>query len=81
MLLPQYEIYPLNQTELAELKKQIIELLKENKIRVYNSPSEAPIFFTKKKDEQLCLRIDYHALNKNTISASCPLLYTKELLS
>ena len=47
---PRCKIYPLDQTELAELKKQIVELLKENKIRVSDSPYGAPIFFAKKKD-------------------------------
>ena len=67
---PQCKIYPLDQIELAELKKQIIELLKENKIRVSNSLYGAPILFAKKKDGQLRLCVDYCALNKNTISNS-----------
>ena len=61
---PQCKIYPLDQTELAELKKQIVELLKENKIRVSDSPYGAPILFAKKKDGRLCLCVDYCALNK-----------------
>ena len=47
---PQYKIYPLDQTELADLKKQITELSKENKIWVSSSLYEAPILFEKKKD-------------------------------
>ena len=78
---PQYKIYPLDQTELAELKKQITELLKENKIWVSDSPYGAPILFAKKKDGQLCLCVDYCALNKNTISDSYPLPRIEELLS
>ena len=46
---PRRKIYPLDQTELAELKKQIIELLKENKIRVSDSPYGAPIIFCQKE--------------------------------
>ena len=46
---PRYKIYPLDQTEQAELKKQIIELLKENKIRVSDSPYGAPSFLQKKR--------------------------------
>ena len=71
----------MDQTELAELKKQIVELLKENKIRVSDSPYGAPILFAKKKDRQLCLCIDYCALNKNVISDSYTLLRIEELLS
>ena len=40
-----------------------------------------PSFLPKKKDRQLCLCIDYHALNKNTISDSYLLLHIEELLS
>ena len=78
---PRHKIYPLDQTELAELKKQIVELLKENKIRVSDSPYGAPILFAKKKDGRLRLCVDYHALNKNTISDSYPLPRIEELLS
>ena len=46
---PWYSIYPLDQTELAELKNQKTKLLKENKIRVSDSPYGAPIIFAKKK--------------------------------
>ena len=40
-----------------------------------------PPSFCKKKDGQLCLCVDYHALNKNTISDSYPLPHIEELLS
>ena len=46
---PQCKIYPLDQTELADLKKQIVELLKENKIRVSDSPYRAPHPFCQKE--------------------------------
>ena len=44
-----------------------MKLLKENKIWVSDSPYGAPILFAKKKGGQLCLCIDFCALNKNTI--------------
>ena len=81
MLTPRYKIYPLDKTEQAELKKQIIDLLKKNKVWVSDSPYGAPIFFNKKKDGQLCLCIDYHDLNKNIISDSYSLPYVEELFS
>ena len=71
----------MDQTELAKLKKQIVELLKENKIRVSDSPYGAPIFFAKKKNGRLGLCVNYRALNKNTISESYFLLHIEELLS
>ena len=43
-----HKIYPLNQAELSEPKKKknpIIELLKENKIQVSDSPHGSHIFF------------------------------------
>ena len=61
---PQYKKYPLDQTALYEFKKQITELLNENKIWVSDSPCAAPIFFAKNKDEQSHLCIDYHVLIK-----------------
>ena len=77
----QRKMYPLDQTELAELKKQIIDVLKENKIWVSDSPYGAPIPFAKNKDGQLHLCVDYCALNKNIISDSYPLPSIEELLS
>ena len=44
---PRCKIYPLDQTELAELKKQIIDLLKENKIWLSDSPYGPPSFCQK----------------------------------
>ena len=47
---PWHKIYPLDQTELAEFKKQTVELLIENKIHVSHSPYGAHILFAKKKN-------------------------------
>ena len=55
--------------------------MKENKIRVSDSPYGAPILFAKKKDGRLRLCVDYCALNKNTISDSYPLPRIEEMLS
>ena len=79
---PQHKICPLDQTELVEIKKKIVELLKENKIQVSDSLYGVyPILFVKKKDGQLHLYVDYCVLNKNTISDPYPLPHIKELLS
>ena len=60
MIPQQHKLNDLDQTELAELKNQIMDLLKENKIWVSDSPYGAPIlFFSKKNDGQICLRVDY----------------------
>jgi hypothetical protein len=53
--------------ELAELKKELQELLDKDFIRPSTSPWGCPALFVKKKDESLRLCIDYHPLNAVTI--------------
>ena len=78
---PHRKTYPSHQEELAELKKQIVDMLSKNQIRPSDSPYGAPILFSKKKDGRLRLCVDYRALNKNTIADSYPLPCIDELLS
>jgi hypothetical protein len=59
--------------ELAELKKQLQELLDKGFIRPSTSPWGCPALFVKKKDESLRLCIDYHPLNVVTIMNKYPL--------
>jgi hypothetical protein len=54
-------------TELAELKKQLQELLDKGFIRPSTSPWGCPALFVKKKDESLRLCVDYRPLNAVTI--------------
>ena len=60
-------------TEMAELKKQLEELVEKGFIRPSSSPWGAPVLFVKKKDESLRLCIDYKGLNKVTIKNKYPL--------
>jgi hypothetical protein len=53
--------------ELAELKKQLQELLDKGFIRPSTLPWGCPALFVKKKDESLRLCIDYRPLNAVTI--------------
>jgi hypothetical protein len=53
--------------ELAELKKQLQELLDKGFIRPSTSPWGCPALFMKKKDESLRLCVDYRPLNAVTI--------------
>jgi hypothetical protein len=53
--------------ELAELKKQLQDLLDKGFIRPSTSPWGCPALFVKKKDESLRLCIDYRPLNAVTI--------------
>lgn len=53
--------------ELAELRKQLDELLNTGFIRPAKAPYGAPVLFYKKTDGSLHSCIDYRALNKITI--------------
>jgi hypothetical protein len=59
--------------ELAELKKQLQELLDKGFIRPSTSPWGCPALFVKKKDESLRLCVDYRLLNAVTIKNKYPL--------
>ena len=65
--------YRMAPAELAELKKQIEELLDKGFIRPSVSPWGAPVLFVKKKYGSLRLCIDYRELNKITIKNKYPL--------
>src|SRR5208282_5385801 len=60
-------IFRLSQYELRELKQQLDQLLKNDKIRPSTSPYGAPVLFAKKKNDKLRICIDYRALNSQTI--------------
>jgi hypothetical protein len=59
--------YQMPPAELAELKKQLQELLDKGFIHPSTSPCGCLALFVKKKDESLRLCIDYHPLNAVTI--------------
>jgi hypothetical protein len=59
--------YRMPPAELAELKKQLQELLDKGFIRPSTSPWGCTSLFVKKKDESLRLCIDYRPLNVVTI--------------
>jgi hypothetical protein len=65
--------YRMPPAELAELKKQLQELLDKGFIRQSTSPWGCPALFVKKKEESLRLCIDYRPLNAVTIKNKCPL--------
>jgi hypothetical protein len=59
--------YRMPPAELAELKKQLQELLDKGFNRPSTSPWGCPALFVKKKDESLRLCVDYRPLNAVTI--------------
>jgi len=73
----QYRMAP---TELAELKRQIEDMLEKKFIRPSASPWGAPVLLVKKKDESSRLCVDYRQLNKLTIKNKYPLPIIDDLL-
>jgi hypothetical protein len=65
--------YRMPPAKLAELKKQLQELLDKGFIRPITSPWGCPALFVKKKDESLRLCVDYRPLNAVTIKNKYPL--------
>ncbi|KAK8646204.1 hypothetical protein V6N13_119998 [Hibiscus sabdariffa] len=59
--------YRMSPPELAELRKQLDELLQGGFIQSSKAPFGAPVLFQKKHDGSLRLCIDYRALNKVTV--------------
>src|ERR1051325_6555168 len=56
--------YRMPASELAELKKQLEELLEKKFIRPSVSPWGAPVLLVKKKEGTMRLCVDYRQLNK-----------------
>src|SRR5262249_9047371 len=65
--------YRMAPAELAELKKQLQELLDKGLIRPSISPWGAPVLFVKKKDGSFRMCIDYRKLNQVTVKNKYPL--------
>mgnify|MGYP000206322884 CR=1 FL=1 len=72
--------YRMAPAEMAELKKQLEELLDKGFIRPSSSPWGAPVLFVKKKDGSMRLCIDYRGLNRITVKNKYPLPRIDELL-
>ena len=71
--------YRMPPAELAELKKQLQELLDKGYIRPSTSPWAAPVLFVEKKDGTRRMCIDYRALNEVTIKNKYPLSRIEDL--
>ena len=65
--------YRMSPPELAELRKQLKELLDAGFIQLSKAPYGAPVLFQRKHDGSLRLCIDYRALNKVTVKNRYPI--------
>jgi hypothetical protein len=73
-------MYRLSQPEMAELKKQITELLAKGYIEPSTSNFGSPVLFVRKKDGSLRMCIDYRAVNKLTVKNKYPLPRIDDIL-
>ncbi|CAI7932609.1 unnamed protein product, partial [Closterium sp. NIES-54] len=71
--------YRMSTAELLELRRQLDDLLEKGFIRPSTSPYAAPVLFTRKKEGDLRLCIDYRALNAITIKNKYLLPRVEEL--
>jgi hypothetical protein len=72
--------YKMVADELAELKKQLQELMDKGFIRCSASPWGSPVLFVKKKDGLMRMCVDYRSLNAVTIKNKYPLPRIDDLL-
>jgi hypothetical protein len=72
--------YRMSASELAELKKQLEDLLDKKFVRLSVSPWGAPVLLVKKKDGSMRLCIDYRQLNKVKIKNRYPLPRIDDLM-
>ena len=72
--------YRMSASELAELKKQLEDLLEKKFVRPSVSPWGAPVLLVKKKDGSMRLCVDYRQLNKVTIKNKYPLPRIDDLM-
>jgi len=72
--------YKENEEKSEFIKKEVNELLKQDKIRKSNSPWSSPVTLAKKKTGKYRFCIDYRQLNKVTVPDSYPLPRIDELL-
>lgn len=77
---PTKPTYQLSLSEMAELEKQLDDLIRHGFIRHSQSPYGAPVLFVKKKGGELRMCVDYRALNKQTVKNTYPLPRIDELM-
>jgi hypothetical protein len=77
---PSQAPYRMSPRELAELRKQLEELIDSGFVRPSKAPYGAPVLFQKKADGSLRMCVDYRALNKVTIKNKYPVPLIQDLM-
>eukprot|EP00879_Flechtneria_rotunda_P001398 GHRR01001550.1.p1 GENE.GHRR01001550.1~~GHRR01001550.1.p1 ORF type:complete len:633 (+),score=44.76 GHRR01001550.1:1745-3643(+) len=77
---PYMAVYKMSPLELAEVKRQLADLIEMGFIQPSKSPYGAPILFVRKKNGKLRMCVDFRALNKVTVKNRYPLPRIDELL-
>lgn len=78
---PKKNAYRMTPRMLAELQRQLTELLDRGHIRPSCSPFGAPVLFVAKKDtDELRMCVDYRALNNLTVKDSYPIPRIDQLI-
>jgi len=77
---PSQAPYRMSPMELAELSKQLEELIDEGFVCPSKAPYGAPVLFQKKADGSLRICVDYRALNKVTIKNKYPIPLIQDLM-
>jgi hypothetical protein len=79
-VIPNRPMFRYSQLVLAEMQRQVTELLKQGLIQKSTSPFGAPVLFVKKKTGELRMCVGYRALIKITVANRYPLPRIDDLL-
>lgn len=72
--------YRMAPKELAELRRQMNELLDAGLIQPSKAPNGAPVLFQKRQDGSMRMCVDYRALNKVTVKNKYPVPLVQDLM-
>ena len=70
----------MSEVELAEVRRQVDDLLAKGWIRPSTSQYNHPILFVRKKTGELRMCVDYRSLNSNTVIDRYPLPRIDDIL-